>query len=69
MISESKEKEIELLTNFINTNPDPREIKRALAVKLALLGYAYRAIKESLHHMPQHLATGRRTRHRRGVDI
>ena len=48
MISESKEKEIELLTNFINTNPDPREIKRALAVKLALLGYAYRAIKESL---------------------
>lgn len=48
MISESKEKEIKALKDFIKSNPDPREIKRALAVKLALSGYAYRAIKESL---------------------
>lgn len=48
MSSESKEKEIKALADFLNSNPDPREIKRALAVKLVLSGYAYRAIKESI---------------------
>ena len=48
MISESKEKEIKALKDFINSNPDPRELKRALAIKLVLEGYAYRAIKQSL---------------------
>jgi transposase len=48
MISESREKEIKTLTDFITSNPDPRELKRALAIKLALEGYAYRAIKQSL---------------------
>ena len=48
MISESREKEIKTLTDFITSNPDPRELKRALAIKLAIKGYAYRAIKQSL---------------------
>ena len=48
MISELKEKEIKALTDFINSNPDPRELKRALAIKLVLENYAYRAIKQSL---------------------
>lgn len=48
MISESKEKEIQSLKDFINSNPDPRELKRALTVKLALEGWAYRAIQQSL---------------------
>ncbi|HBB31397.1 MAG TPA: hypothetical protein DDZ80_07705 [Cyanobacteria bacterium UBA8803] len=47
-MSESKEAEIKHLEDFIKGNPDSREFKRALAVKLALEGYAYRAIKKSL---------------------
>jgi transposase len=46
MMPESREKEIKLLKDFIKSNPDPREVKRALAVKLALEGYAYRSIKQ-----------------------
>ena len=48
MMSESKENRIQALKDLINSNPDPRELKRALAVKLALEGYAYRAIQEIL---------------------
>lgn len=48
MIPESEEKEIKALKDFINSNPDARELKRALAVKLVLEGWAYRAIQESL---------------------
>jgi transposase len=48
MITEPKESEIQSLKDFINSNPDPRELKRALAVKLALEGWAYRAIQQSL---------------------
>jgi len=40
-----KERQIEGLINFINTNGDSREMNRALAVKLALQGYVYRARK------------------------
>lgn len=47
-MSESKEAEIKDLEDFIRSNPDARELKRALAVKLALEGYAYRAVKKSL---------------------
>jgi hypothetical protein len=39
-----RERQIERLINFINSNGDSREMKRALAVKLALHGYAYKAI-------------------------
>jgi hypothetical protein len=39
-----RERQIERLINFINSNGDSREIKRALAVKLALQGYVYTAI-------------------------
>jgi transposase len=36
MISESRKKEIKALTDFITSNPDPRELKRALAIKGAI---------------------------------
>ena len=39
---EEKERKIERLTNFLNIYTDSREMKRALAVKLALQGYVYR---------------------------
>jgi transposase len=44
-----KERQIEGLIKFINSNGDSREMKRALAVKLALQGYVYRAIENILN--------------------
>jgi putative transposase len=35
---------MEELEAFIETNPDPRELKRALAVKMTLQGYKHREI-------------------------
>ena len=46
---EEKERKIERLTNFLNIYTDSREMKRALAVKLALQGYVYRAIRNILN--------------------
>ena len=39
---------IKELDEFITTNPDGRELKRAVAVKLALQGWKYRAVAELL---------------------
>lgn len=36
------------LVEFIESNPDPRELKRALAVQMVLKGYIYRQIAEIL---------------------
>jgi hypothetical protein len=36
------------LKTFINSNPDPRELKRALAVQMVQQGYAYRDIQAVL---------------------
>ena len=37
------------LVKFIESNPDSREIKRALAVQMVLKGYLYRQVEEILH--------------------
>ena len=37
------------LVKFIESNPDARELKRALAVQMVLKGYLYRQIEEILH--------------------
>ncbi|NEQ04874.1 MAG: helix-turn-helix domain-containing protein [Moorea sp. SIO4E2] len=37
------------LDKWINSNPDSRELKRALAVKFAIQGWKYQAISESLN--------------------
>jgi putative transposase len=39
---------LEELVEFIQSNPDPRELKRAIAVKMWLKGYKQREIQESL---------------------
>jgi putative transposase len=39
---------LEELTLFIKSNPDPRELKRALAVQMWRNGYKHREIQESL---------------------
>ena len=36
------------LTEFIQSNPDPRELKRAITVSMKLKGYKQREIQESL---------------------
>jgi putative transposase len=46
--AEQKLEKIELLTEFIGTNPDGRELKRALAVKMALENKPYAEIGKSL---------------------
>ncbi len=38
------EERIRILTDFIQSNPDPRELKRALAVKMAIQGEPYSKI-------------------------
>lgn len=42
------EKQLEILKDLIKRNPKPQELKRALAVKLALEGYSYRSIQKIL---------------------
>ncbi len=37
------------LVKMIESNPDARELKRALAVQMVLKGYLYRQIEEILH--------------------
>ncbi len=39
---------IEELEEFINQSKDAKEIKRALAVKMALLGESYQKIQDTL---------------------
>jgi putative transposase len=39
---------LEELVEFIQSNPDPRELKRASAIKMWLKGYKQREIQESL---------------------
>lgn len=43
------EQKIQELDEWIKTNPDSRELKRALAVKLTLKGWTYRAIASILN--------------------
>ena len=42
-----KEKKIKILKDFVKSNPEPRELRRAIAVKLALEGYTYRGIQKT----------------------
>jgi len=44
----SKEQQIQLLKDFIKTNPNEKEMKRAFTVELAIEGYKYREISKIL---------------------
>jgi transposase len=48
MITPETEPQIQELDTWIKSNPDPREIKRALAVKLALSGWSCQATSDLL---------------------
>lgn len=45
---QQKSERIAILTSFIDSNPEARELKRALAVKMALQGEAYSNITKLL---------------------
>lgn len=47
--SKSSRTEIEELVKFIKGNPDPRELQRALAVKLVMENYSYSQIQQILN--------------------
>lgn len=49
MEEHEKERQIQQLDRWIDSNPDSRELKRALAVKLALQNWSYRGIGEALN--------------------
>ncbi|MEN9216778.1 MAG: helix-turn-helix domain-containing protein, partial [Gloeomargarita sp. HHBFW_bins_162] len=48
MLTCTKEEMVSLLTAFIRSNPDARELKRALAVRMALEGKSYAEISQFL---------------------
>jgi transposase len=48
LIQKQKDEEIASLDTLIKSNPDPRELKRALAVKMAIEGQAHQKIAQLL---------------------
>lgn len=48
LLEQQQSERIAILTSFINSNPEARELKRALAVKMALQGEAYSNITKLL---------------------
>ena len=47
--NESIQADLEKLITFIKCNPDPRELQRALAVKLVLANYSYSQVQQILN--------------------
>lgn len=63
-----KDKQIERLIDFVGSNPDPREMKRALAVKLALQGYVYSAIEKILNVSPAFVSKWKQNFQEKGIE-
>lgn len=59
---------IEVLDNFIESNPDARELKRALATKLAKIGYKYRESKQILNVSPSFISKWRSIFEKEGIS-
>jgi putative transposase len=55
------------LTEFIQSNPDPRELKRALAVQMVLQGYTYFAIRDVLQVSIGFISKWKQVFHEHGV--
>lgn len=59
---------IMLLTEFIQSNPDARELKRALAVKMALQGEGYSQIKKLLGMHPSCITSWKKRFLAQGIE-
>ena len=62
------EKQIERVVYFVESNPDPRKMKRALAVKLARQGYIYSAIENILNASPAFVSKGKQNFQEKGIE-
>ena len=56
------------LDEFISHNPDPRELKRALAVKIRFSGYTHRKIQEILNVGSSFISKWERRYREQGVE-
>lgn len=68
MESRNIEKQLQELDEWIKSNLDSRELKRALGVKLALSGWAYRAIAEVLNVSTSFVSKGKKRFKEAGVE-
>lgn len=66
--SHNIEKQIHELDAWIKTNPDSRELKRAIAVKLSLQGWAYRAIADLLNVSDSFVSQWKNTFQQQGIE-
>jgi putative transposase len=62
-----KKQSMDELTEFIQSNPDPRELKRALAVQMVLQGYTYFAIRDVLQVSVGFISKYKQVFHEHGV--
>lgn len=56
------------LEKFIQSNPEPRELKRALAVQMSQRGYSYREIRDVLQVSVGFVTACRRSYEAKGVE-
>lgn len=59
---------MEELAKFIQSNPDPRELKRALAVEMVIQEYSYFAIRDVLHVSVGFISKWKQVFDRQGVS-
>lgn len=65
---QQKEEKIAILNSFIQGNPDGRELKRALAVKMALEGKPYAKITELVGLHKSSITTWKNKFEQEGID-
>lgn len=56
------------LTQFIDRNPEPRELKRALAIKMSLEGMSYQKIQRILGMSPTRISVWKKQFIARGLE-
>lgn len=66
--NEEQTQAIDSLTQFIARNPEPRELKRALAVKMSLEGISYRKIQQILGMSPTRISVWKKQFIARGLE-
>jgi putative transposase len=69
MITPEAEPQIQELDTWIKSNPDPREIKRALATKLALSGWSCQAISDLLQVSNGFVSKWKKRYKESGIDV
>src|SRR4028119_481982 len=67
-VDQQNEASIAVLTEFVQSNPDARELKRALAVKLVLAGKPYAEITELLGLHKSSISTWKQRFLAQGLD-